>query len=262
MYSIRKLKKRPFKYLDYLYIAFAHLDNSNSDSPRIFYRQELEERVNVIKDEARRQNPKVKIFGQFNWVKYLNPLVKDKDKAKADARIDAFAKSIPPFLEKYGFSGIDFDWEFGEEPVVITEEYASDLLTKTKTYIGEKKLSISADTRVSLNPSVVNQNVDIVNVQAYNRLQLIDEFITWETKKEEKGETENEEKGIKREKIYVGICSERAEYYPDDIQACLDCVTDKGLAGLYAWRIDNDDTVPSFAITKAMWKFSRGELVL
>lgn len=269
MYSIAQLKEQPFKYLDYLYIAFADLDNSNPESPRIFYKPKLEERFNqsvdvieervgAIKEEARRQNPKLKILCQFNWIKYLNPLVKDA--AKAKPRMDAFVNSIPLFLEKYEFDGIDFDWEFGEEPVVFTEEHASHLLAETKTCIGEKKqLSISADTRVSLNPNVVNEKVDIVIVQAYNRLWLVDAFTTWRSRWDKKTRSRGENKGIMKEKIYVGICSERVQDYPEDIQACLNYVTDNGLAGLYAWRIDNDDTLPRFTVTEAMWKFSRGQ---
>lgn len=241
--------KQPFKYVDYLYIAFADLDNYSPDSPKIYFKMDWEPKVKQIIAEAQKENPNLTILGQVNWATYLAPLVKDP--AKANARIDAFAKSIPTFLNQYGFNGIDFDWE---QPAAFSTEQASYLFTQTKTYIGSGAyLSITSDTKKSLDPNIINQYVDIVNIQSYGRLKFIDDFINL---------------GIKKEKIYVGICSENdGEFYPPDgdISAYTRCVTDKGLPGLYAWRIDNDDTdhvlnVPRYTITKAMWKFSRGKV--
>ncbi|MFH1634995.1 MAG: glycosyl hydrolase family 18 protein, partial [Chloroflexota bacterium] len=246
--SINQDGKQPFRYVDYLYVAFADLDNSNPDSPKIFYKPDYEPKVRKIIEEAKKENPTLTIFAQFNWASHLDPLVEDSKKAKA--RIEAFAKSMPPFFKKYGFSGIDFDWE----GVNLTTDQASYLFTQIKDCIGNGAyLSISADTTKSLNANAVNHYVDTVNVQSYNRLNLIDDFINI---------------GIEKGKIHVGICSENDDpngFYPPngDISKYTKCVTDKGLPGLYAWRVDNDDTdhgrkVPRYTITKAMWKYSRG----
>lgn len=241
--SINRDGKQPFKYMDFLYVAFADLDNSNPASPKIFYKPDYEPKVKQIVEVAKVQNPNLTILAQFNWASHLSPLT---DYAK----IKAFAKSIPPFLNKYGFSGIDFDWE----DISLTTDNVSYLFTQIKKYIGNGAyLSISADTKKALDADVVNQYVDIVNAQSYNRLSFIDTLI---------------HHGIEKEKIFVGICTENDDsngFYPPngDISSYTKCVTDKGLPGLYAWRIDNDDTdhrkkVPRYTITKAMWKFSRG----
>ena len=248
MKSINRDGKQPFKYMDYLYVAFADIDDSSPDSPKIYFRTDWEPKVKTIIAEAQKENPNLIIFAQFNWASYLAPLVEDPNKAYA--RIDAFAKSIPPFLKQYGFRGIDFDWE--SVPTKLDTDKASYLFKQVKNYIGSGAcLSVSADNITSFDSNILNQYVDIVNVQSYQRLNMIDDFIKF---------------GITSEKIYVGICSENdGGFYPPngDISAYTGCVTDKGLPGLYAWRIDNDNTdhdlnVPRYTITKGMWKYTRG----
>lgn len=242
MNSIKKDGKQPFKYMDYLYVAFADLNSSN----KIYYPSDYEPRVKAIIEEARKENLDLKIFAQFNWASHLKPL-------QNKALIDEFAKSIPPFLKQYNFSGIDFDWEQPALDITL----ASYLFTQVKSNIGSGAyLSISVDTQNSLDAGVINQYVDIVVVQSYQRLGYIDYFINIF--------------GINKSKIYVGICTENDDpngFYPPngDISAYTKKVTDLGLPGLYAWRIDNDDTdhtsnLPRYTITKAMWNFSRGEV--
>ncbi|AFY43925.1 glycosyl hydrolase family 18 protein [Nostoc sp. PCC 7107] len=236
--------QRPFKYMDYLYVAFADL-KPNSNPPQIYFKSEYEQNVREIIAEAKKQNPSLIVFAQVNWASTLAPL-------DTEAKIEAFAKSIPPFLKQYGLVGIDFDWE----QVPFDINLASYLFTQVKTQIGsEAYLSISADKTTSLKPSVVNQYVDIVNVQSYQRLWLVDEFIDF---------------GIDKNKIYIGIASENDDpnaFYPsgggvsDYINKCVDT----GTAGLYLWRIDNDDTdhainVPRYTITKQIWQFTKGTM--
>lgn len=231
--------------MDYLYVAFADL-KPNSDPPQIYFKPEYEQNVKEIIAEAKKQNPNLIVFAQVNWASTLKPL-------DTEAKIDAFAKSIPPFLKQYRLVGIDFDWE----QVPFNTELASYLFTQVKTQIGsEAYLSVSADTTTSLEPSIVNQYVDIVNVQSYQRLELVDEFIHL---------------GIDKNKIYIGIVSENDDdknrFYPpgggvsDYINKCVDT----GTAGLYAWRIDNDDTdhavnLPRYTITKQIWQFTKGTM--
>ena len=232
-----KAGKQPFKYVDYLYVAFASLDDS---SYKIYFKSEYEPRVKTIIEEARNENLNLKILAQMDWAVHLSPL-------KNTTLIDVFAKSIPPFLQQYNFSGIDFDWE---QPALNTS-LASYLFTQVKSCIGsEKYLSISADTTMSLDPNVINQYVDIVNIQVYGRWWIFDAFINL---------------GINKSKIYPGICTENDGPFWEggDISTYTKKVTDLGLPGLYAWRIDNDDTdhntnLPRYTITKAMWNFSRG----
>jgi len=82
------------------------------------------------------------------------------------------------FLRNMDFSGLDFDWESVPEKLETTK--ASYLFTQVKTYIGSGAyLSISADNKESLDASVINEYVDIVNVQSYERLSYIDDFIAF-----------------------------------------------------------------------------------
>jgi Glycosyl hydrolases family 18 len=264
MKSIDEHHKQPFKFMDYLYIAFANLNNVDPDHPKIFYESTLESRVYKIIEVAKRQNAKVQILAQFNWLNYLDPLAQDQD--KIIERIDEFARSVPAFLEQYEFKGVDFDWEYDRElqermklRARLNTEELTLLLCLVKLSFGNKPylLSISPDTKEGICPTIVNSYVDIVNVQSYNRLGYIDDFIEF---------------GIKKEKINVGICSEHNEkhpredqgYYPPngDISEYTEKVKALSLPGLYAWRIDNDDLdmnikLPRYTITEQMWDFSR-----
>ena len=237
----------PFKYVDCLYIAFAEL-KPDSTPPQICYQSGYIPKVKEIIGTAVHQNPDLTILAQVNWAGSLAPL-------DTKEKIREFAESIPPFFaefsrEGYKLDGIDFDWE----RVPFTKELASYLFMQVKEQIGgDMFLSISPDTMDALDPSVVNKYVDFVNVQSYQRLFYIDDFINL---------------GIKKDIIHVGICSENDDpngFYPSGSgisDYCNKCI-DAGVAGLYAWRIDNDDTdheknVPRYTITKQMWQFTRG----
>lgn len=235
---------KPFKYVDYLYVAFAEL-KPDSDPPQIYYQSGYVPKVNEVVRIAKSQNSNLTILAQVNWAGSLAPL-------DTKEKIKEFAQSIPPFLEQYKLDGIDFDWE----QVPFTQEMASYLLTQAKDQIGnDKYLSISPDTKQALDPSIVNKYVDFVNVQSYQRLSDIDEFINL---------------GIKKDIIHVGICSENDDpngFYPPGggISAYVNKCVSAGVAGLYAWRIDNDDTdhkenVPQYTITKQMWQFTKGTM--
>jgi hypothetical protein len=264
MKSVDEHHKQPFKFMDYLYIAFANLNNSDPNHPKIFYEPRLESRVHKIIEVAKHQNSNLQILAQFNWLNYLDPLAQDQD--KIIERIDEFARSVPAFLEQYEFKGVDFDWEHDPElqqrmklQTRLNTEQLTLLLCLVKLSFGNKPylLSISPDTKEGICPTIVNNYVDMVNVQSYNRLAYIDNFIKF---------------GIKKEKINVGICSEHNEKHPEqdqgfyppdgDISKYTEKVNELSLPGLYAWRIDNDDldmntNLPRYTITKKMWDFSR-----
>ncbi|WP_028445918.1 glycosyl hydrolase family 18 protein [Chitinimonas koreensis] len=233
---------RPFKYVDYLYIGFAQLQ-PGSNPPALYFDQDA--RVRAVVAEARAENPELVLFAQTGWVGGFSSL-------DTDEKIAAFAQTIPAFLDRYGLDGLDFDWE----QVPFEEGTASYLFTQVKQAIGNARyLSISPDTTEALDAQVVNRYVDIVNVQSYQRLNYIDRFIGL---------------GIEPGKIHVGICSENdstSGFFPPEcgIAAYIAKCVEVGAGGLYAWRIDNDDTdhqtnLPRYTITRQMWQFTRGTL--
>ncbi len=126
--------KQPFKYIDRLEIAFANIIATDPDNGHLDYEVGLQrERVAATVKEAHRQNPNIQIIAQMGWASGLEPFVKDA--SKAPARLASFAKSIPPFLDRYGLKGVDFDWE--SVPGEMTTELATFLFNQTKRYLGD-----------------------------------------------------------------------------------------------------------------------------
>jgi hypothetical protein len=256
MWNTIQKGKQPFKYIDCLEIAFADINTDNPDNAFLYYSDAVSEKVTKTVAEAKKENPNIQIIAQMNWAEYLEPLVDDSTKSKA--RLDTFAKAIPGFLKEYDLTGVDFDWE--NIPRKMNTANATYLFTQTKTYLkknGISFMSITPDgykpTGQSLDIKVINDLFDAVIVQSYNRVSYIDNYI---------------EADIKPEILYCGICSENDNlnnFYPpnSDITPYIEKVKQYSLPGLYAWRIDNDDTdhtlnVPQYTITSKMWQYSRG----
>jgi len=237
--------KQPFKYIDHLEIAFANINTTNPDKAFLYYADGVSDRVTKTIAEAQKENPNVRIVAQMNYTAYLAPLIADRSKSRA--RLDVFAKSIPPLLKQYGLTGIDFDWE--SIPPKMTKDDSSYLFTQTKAYLRQNGLSfmsITPDTLQALDIKVVNDLCDAVIAQSYGRVGYIDDFIKAK---------------IEPSTLYCGIDSETQP--PPDISPYTNKVKEYNLPGLYAWRIDNDDTdeqrnVPRYTTTTRMWTYSRG----
>jgi GH18 family chitinase len=245
MWNTIQAGKQPFKYIDHLEIAFADINASDPDNAFLYYADSVSDKVTKTVAEAKKEKPNICIVAQMNYTSYLSPLVADS--SKSQARLDAFAKSIPPLLKNYGLAGIDFDWE--SVPYEMTTDDSSYLFSQTRAYLKDDGLpfmSITPDTLQALEINVVNDLFDAVIAQSYGRVFYIDDFIT---------------KGIRSSKLYCGIDSEAQT--PPDLTPYTDKVKQYNLPGLYAWRIDNDDTdlqrnVPRYTTTTAMWTYSRG----
>jgi len=249
--------KQPFKYMDRLEIAFADINAEDPDNAFLSYTGPNSEKAHRTIREAKKENPAIEIIAQTGWASGLEAVVVSQPKAKAEERLNTFAKSIPAFLAEYSLHGIDFDWE-NIDINVLTTDYATFLFTQTRRYLkshGIKLMTITPDgecpTGQSLDIKVVNDLFDAVIVQSYERLYFIDNYVN---------------AGINPAILFCGICSE----YPDgcyppggDISAYIEMVKKYNLPGLYNWRVDNDDTeptskIPRYTITSKMWKYSRG----
>ena len=245
MWNTIQAGKQPFKYIDHLEIAFADINATDPDNAFLYYPDGVSDRVTKTIAEAKKEKPNIRIVAQMNYTSYLAPLIADS--TKSQARLDVFAKSIPPLLKHYRLSGIDFDWE--SVPRKMTDADSSYLFSKTRGYLKDNDIpfmSITPDTLQALDIDVVNDLFDAVIAQSYDRVYYIDDFIT---------------AGIESSKLYCGIDSEAET--PPDLTPYTDKVKQYNLPGLYAWRIDNDDTdtkrnVPRYTTTTAMWTYSRG----
>ncbi|MCP4178395.1 MAG: glycoside hydrolase family 18 protein [bacterium] len=253
MWNTIQKGKKPFKYIDRLEIAFARINTDDPDNAFLYYPDTVLDKVTKTITEAKNENKNIEIIAQMDWASKLAPLVEDKTKAKN--RLDTFAKSIPAFLNKHKLTGVDFDWE--SVPGKMTTDLATYLFIQTNTYFNNKYImSVTPDgstpTGQSLNINVVNKLFDAVIVQSYNRVYYIDNYI---------------KAGIKPSILFCGICSENdGGFYPpkSDISPYIKKVEEYKLAGLYAWRVDNDNTdhtlnVPRYTITSKMWEYSRGK---
>ncbi|MDX6269688.1 MAG: hypothetical protein QOD28_911 [Acidobacteriota bacterium] len=254
MWKTIEAGKQPFKYMDRLEIAFADIHAEDPDNAYLSYTGEYSEKARKTIAEAKKENPSIEIIAQMGWASGLAPLVEDQ--AKAEARLNTFAQSIPQFLGEYNLHGVDFDWE--SVPTKMTTANASLLFTLTRRYCtgyGFNLMTITPDgeqpTGQSLDIKVVNELFDAVIVQSYQRLYYIDNYIN---------------AGIKPSILFCGIAAEDPFYPPNgDISAYIRKVEQYRLPGLYNWRVDNDDTdldrnVPRYTITSNMWKYSRGTL--
>jgi hypothetical protein len=139
--------KQPFKYMDRLEIAFADINAEDPDNAFLSYTGLNSEKAHRTIREAKKENPAIEIIAQMGWASGLEPLVKDQPKAKAEERLNTFAKSIPAFLAQYSLHGIDFDWE-NLDTDVLTTDYATFLFTLTRRYLksrGIKLMTITPD---------------------------------------------------------------------------------------------------------------------
>jgi GH18 family chitinase len=257
--------KTPFKYIDRLEIGFATVNTTDPDNSRLEYvinEWPQPTRVTMTRDQAKYQNRDIEVIAQMDHAWRLAPLVADP--RKAETRLDTFAASIPKLLKQYNLQGIDFDWEFSGGGGVgkMTTDLASFLFTQTRYYLNSDKdlnkpiMTITRDAEYPLKEAmdfdVLNKVFDGIIVQSYGRVYYIDNYL-------------NNGHGVKPSLLYVGLCSEPGEFFPDDadISPYTKKVRENNLPGLYAWRVDNDDPdlahqVPKYTITTKLTHYSRG----
>ena len=132
--------------------------------------------MNWVMRDARAANPNIKLLIELACGTEFTQIF-STDNTKWPAEAAAYAQNVVKYLQQYNLDGFDIDWEqaLSETP----KDQMSDILaalrdafnTPTKRYL----LTLSPATTANLDPAVVNQTVDFINVQVYGGA-TIDQF--------------------------------------------------------------------------------------
>ena len=99
--------------------------------------------------------------------------------AKDPEKRRTFVESIPPFLEKYGFDGVDLDWEnpgdrVGADPTVDKENF-SKLVDELRQALNPGGYLLTAAVapgvpkiEVAYDIPYISERFDFMNVMAYD----------------------------------------------------------------------------------------------
>ncbi|KAM0540021.1 hypothetical protein ACHAO7_011598, partial [Fusarium culmorum] len=115
---------------------------------------------------------------------------------QTDQTMETFARKVKQTLDSVGFDCLDIDWEYpggnGEDHKRINEcdnvkqiKQFPKFLQKIKQFIGDKQLSIAVPglkrdmlAYVSEYVSIINKNVDFINVMSYDLMNRRDHLTT------------------------------------------------------------------------------------
>ena len=124
----------------------------------------------------------------------LDNVAKDQDK------LNIFTKDLMAVCKKYGFTGLDVDWEGGH---INNNDYLKVIKQLSKAFRPKRRIAVSVGTygHYITKAGLVNNYVDFINVQCY-----YSSTNSWST--QQMGSTlENFHKrsGVPKSKIFVGL---------------------------------------------------------
>jgi len=240
-------KTIPWVMFDRIYISFAILDeygnltNSNAD-----YHKKILEIVSLYK--RARPNGLVFIsstFGNFMDERYLYA---------ANHSVE-FSRSVLRYLEKYNIDGLDIDWE-----TVQINKYATELITLItackKLFKAKYKVTHAIWPNVHDAPTIglLANIIDEINIMSYatdiSVYQL--EYLI----------KQYHDSGFPYEKMIIGIETELVSESKNIIVAKVKLIHKYNLAGVFLYRLDNDDRpeinetnrgLPTFKTTKLLY---------
>jgi chitinase len=165
--STIELEKFDFTYIDVVIYCFFRLDsegNAYSINESVDFKHQTMEKLNTT---IKKKYPKLRTilsFGGDSGSKNLGTVL------STDERIKAASKSIANTMKKYGFDGIDIDWEFPKTEVECENLYK--FIKKIRSYIGDTKLlTLSSSATASKYKGHLGsyvKYVDWFNVMTYN----------------------------------------------------------------------------------------------
>lgn len=225
-----RLKTAPFRKLNRLYIAFAWI----KEGELVYFDEQYDAGlIEQLVERCRKVNPQAKILissGYDETGSMYKEAAKDPQK---------FALSVVRFIEQNKLDGYDMDWENGIDPDAMIEllKAVHDAFLN-KGYILTLAVWPSPGRYGDRLP-VIAEYVDQINIMSYGINESLEEDAN-----------QYHSKGFPYSKMIGGIETEIDYpwgYAPDTVDTLNGTIKDKcnfalknGLAGMMAWRLDND----------------------
>ncbi len=218
----------PFDKLTRIYIAFCKVVTTTDGHLTIQFNGDISHAV-AIMDRVRSVNPSAEIFVAVVGEGGAN----DFGGAAKDPQ---FASNVRGFLAHYGLNGVDIDWEMGlnkNDLNLLTTNLAANLHPA-----GYKlTLDVWSTPSAAYDMNVLSQNLDQMNIMSYGRYTRLDQCANAYI-----------QQGFPAEKLIGGVEVEipyeggnTDTLGPDGtLTQKANYVLSNGLAGIMAWRLDND----------------------
>lgn len=244
----------PFNELNRLYICFGKLVQTEDGHFTLGFDGDPSH-VHDLISRMKKENPTAEIFltvgGNGSTTSYGGA-----------ANDPAFAENVMIFLKKHHLNGIDVDWE---QSLVKTP--LSNLLQNLGTTLHSHNMLVTLDVwpfvDSAYDMSVINQYVDQINIMSYGTGLSVAQCAQ-----------SYEKAGLLANKIIGGIETESSY---NQFGGTVDTLGPNGtiaqksqyalqnnLAGMMAWRMDNDyasasnPNYPTYQGTEALWTYMQG----
>lgn len=232
----------PFNKLNRLYIAFGKIVQTTNGHFTIAFDGPVDHAQALIA-RMKTQNPTADIF--------LTVGGDDGGQSYGGAAHDPnFAPNVLQFLNEYGFNGFDIDWEsnFNKNDLSLLVENLYATL-----HANHKKVTFDVQPipDPAFDMSVLKNNLDQINIMSYGQNSL---YVDWYTSK-----------GFPENKMIGGVETEVGYDGGPDTLGPSGTIAQKshyalqnGLAGMMAWRLDNDyattdPNVPTYQGATQLW---------
>lgn len=155
-----------------------------------------------------------------------------------------FSESVSRYLKRYNLNGLDLDWE-----TYSINSYSHDLVALLKSCYGKRKIThaiwpyVHDPKTVGLLANVVDQ----INIMSYGFSVSTIEYLI----------KQYNESGFPYHKMVLGMETESQSETKEIIIGKIELIKKYNLAGIFIWRLDNDDIVsgrPTFKTTKMLYE--------
>ncbi|HJO95994.1 MAG TPA: glycoside hydrolase family 18 protein [Victivallales bacterium] len=239
----------PFKDINFIFIAFAHVYSNNEKPASIILSYENarkektkltagdfdSDRIRKLISVAKKANPNMKFLISMGWNtdgKDWKLIIDDYDSG-----VNSFPQSVLEFLVNNNLDGFDIDYE--SIPKQVTSEKLTEILKEVYELLhqpGKKQYILSITPAETGSLTETNLALfDIVNPQTYASWVKIDQYTKL---------------NVPTDKISYGICTD-PNYNPNVKDAIAKYKNDQ-LRGIFNWSMQSDQQNYDFKITEEM----------
>jgi len=181
----------PAEDLTHVFYAFANIENGkcvvgdkfadmDKSYPGDTWDQPVRGNFNQLNNVIKSQHPHLKTLisvGGWSWSKHFSDIAADEEKRQV------FAKSCVNFMKRYGFDGIDVDWEYpvsggmanngyrpddGANYALLLKDFRKELQNTGKDYLLTIAAPASQDKYKHMPLKAMSKHVDWFNVMTYD----------------------------------------------------------------------------------------------